>query len=81
MVALTGRVAILAARDGGEAIKANKIAASAGPVPKICPQDSCRRQLETLCVSESPCLCVKNLGFCVVCVSNFSYFLDFFCQK
>ena len=31
--ALTGRVAILAAREGGEAIKANKIATSEGSVP------------------------------------------------
>ena len=31
--ALTGRVAILAAREGGEAIKANKIATSVGSVP------------------------------------------------
>ena len=30
---LTGRVAILAAREGGEAIKANKIATSVGSVP------------------------------------------------
>ena len=32
-VTLTGRVAILAAREGGEAIKANKIATSVGSVP------------------------------------------------
>jgi len=31
--ALTGRVAILAAREGAEAIKANKIATSVGSVP------------------------------------------------
>ena len=32
-MALTGRAAILAAREGGETIKANKIATSVGSVP------------------------------------------------
>ena len=32
---LTGRVAILAAREGAEAIKANKIATFVGSVPRV----------------------------------------------
>ena len=56
-MALTGRVAILAAREGGEAIKANKIATSVGSVPRIFTRSTRSTRLNDLTPTVEKAAC------------------------